>query len=492
MDVREIQRRTLTGIGWKQMGAAVTLSLGILRAILLARFLMPQEVGLAALARFFVEFSGRLMGLDLDRALVQHPRPQEGTYRTYVSLRLGVGVVRFGILWVLAPALGRLYPGFPGLSLILRGFAVSALLAPWNGFQEAMLRRRLAFRRLALADVASAVVATVGAPWLAWAGWGAWALVAERLLGLGARFLVLWSRPAWHPRPGWRREEALHFLRFGFPLWVNGWLTYLLDRAGDFWSGTFLGGAALGFYNKAYELALYGRRAVAKPISEVLFSTFARLQEDRPALSQAFFRSFFVLVRFGAFLALGLALLAPEGIPFLLGPQWRPMVRTFQLMVVYTWLDPLSMVASYLLIAVGQPRLTARVRGIQILVFLPAMALLGRLWGIEGVALAADLMAVVGIGWLLAYGRRYVSYSWRAVWIPPLAAGLGAGGAAWWAGWTAQGLGWPSGAVLAVRLGALLLLFPALLFLLEGPRLRRVGGEAWGLLRGRWARRGAT
>jgi PST family polysaccharide transporter len=202
-------------------------------------------------------------------------------------------------------------------------------------------------------------------------------------------------------------------------MWFSGNLGFLLDRFDDWWVGTYLGSSPLGFYSRAYEFAGYPRRVIANPLLSVFFPTFARLQDDRQRLSRAFFRMTSFMVRVGVLFTLVFIFTAPEFIVIFLGDKWMPMLVTFQLMIVYTLLDPLSMAAENLLAATGYPGIIARTRFVQVVAFIPAVALMGLSMGIEGVALAADLMILIGAFLLFHYTKNVVDYSDRALWFWP-------------------------------------------------------------------------
>ena len=224
-----------------------------------------------------------------------------------------------------------------------------------------ILDRRLAFRRIAAADALS-VVMTIVAPLMAWQGLGVWALVGEQASGYAA---VQPGRVVGCKAGGRlaraRSHTARWLIQYGWAVWLGGNLTYLLDRFDDFWIGRSLGATSLGFYARAYDFARYSRRVVANPILSVFFPTFARLQQDRARLLRAFFRAASLMIRTGGLFSLLFVLTAPEFIPLLLGPQWLPMLLTFQLMIVYTFLDPLALSASNLLSATGQPQIVFRI-----------------------------------------------------------------------------------------------------------------------------------
>lgn len=120
-------------------------------------------------------------------------------------------------------------------------------------------------------------------------------------------------------------------------------------------------------------------------------------------------------------------LLAPELISFL-DETWQPLLVTFQLMIIYTLLDPLSVGAADLLIAIGRPDLPFRTKIFQIVIFIPSVILLGGWLGIEGVALAANLMVGSGALILFMFTRRFVDYSARRLWLWPTFALVVTGG----------------------------------------------------------------
>ncbi|NJN55938.1 MAG: hypothetical protein HC804_15040 [Anaerolineae bacterium] len=85
----------------------------------------------------------------------------------------------------------------------------------------------------------------------------------------------------------------------------------------------------------------------------------------------------------------------------------------------YTLLDPLAIGAGDLLIAIGRPDLPFRTKIFQIVIFIPAVILLGNWLGIEGVALAANLMVGLGALILFRLTHRFVDYSARRLWLWP-------------------------------------------------------------------------
>lgn len=480
---RQIAARAVRGSVYNAGTAVFTLSLGFVRAVLLARLLLPEHFGAAALALFFNGLANQLRALGMDSALIQRRDVGGEVLPTYFTLRMALLLGSVGILAAFTPALSWFYPDAPRLGPLVLAFAGISLLRGANAVQETLLTRQLAFARLAHANIAASVTTTVVAPLLAWHGWGVWSLVAEQLSGQLARAIVVWGlyRP-WRPRWGWDADVARWFWRFGVRVWTGNNLNFVLLRFGDFWTGTALGHIPLGFYSRATQFAGYTGRAIA-PLGSIFFPTFSRLQGDRLRLSQAFFRAISLVVRLDVGLAVILIVAAPEATALLLGERWLPMVTAFQLMVVFTMLDPVENGAGDLLLAAGQPGRIVRVRVVQCLLFVPAVVLLGSAWGIVGVAVAADIAMLTGVLLLLRETRRIVEYSPRRLWWWPAVAVAAAVVAARLSAPVSTGL--PLWAVCAVKISVVGGVYAAVLWLTERAEIEMGWRLVWGLMRTR-------
>lgn len=430
-DQPDIARQAFSGSVASFAASAITITLGLIRTLLLLKLLLPGDFGVAAQALFFVGLTALIRLPGMDRGIVHREEVSQATLSSWFTLRMSTLGGSLLLLALLTPLITRFYPDMPLLGPVILAFLAVNIIAGLSAVQEIIHSRDLHFKRIAWANVISAVATTILTPYLAWQGWGVWSLVAEQFIGQFTRMVVFWtSRHMWFPRLGWNKTEIRWLGDFGLKSMANANLTYALNRFDDFWVGTFLGKTALGYYSRAYELARYPRRLAANPLLIVFFPTFARLQSDRTRLSKAFVRSSAIIIRFGLWVSLLFILLAPELVLFL-GEAWYPMLTTLQLMVVYTMLDPVSLVASNLLIAMGYPEKLTRTRLVQAAFFIPAVIGLSRWQGIEGVAVAANLMILLGIVILYRQVRSFVDFSAMRLWIRPLLAMVVTGVIVW-------------------------------------------------------------
>jgi O-antigen/teichoic acid export membrane protein len=397
----------------------------MVRSILLARLLPVETFGVYAFANSIIALTVMVPNFGMVEAFLHRAPETEDLKQTaanHFTLKL-----LFTFLWAALMVAGAfvLSTGETRTALLL-------LIATTSGMQlvqtpRLILNRRVVYRRLAILGSLDAILTTLVAVGLAWRGQTLWALLATDAVTLILTVLALYVwRPVWRPRLAWSTGVVRYFLRFGSRVLAADALLRALDRIDDLWTGLALGDTALGYYSKAYTFATYPRVILAAPINSVAAGTYAELKQDRRRLSQAFFRTNALLVRSGFFLGGVLALVAPELIRLLLGAKWLPMLDAFRLMLVYTLLDPIKITVASVITVSGSPEKVVRARTIQLVVLVIGLVALGPVFGIVGVAVAVDLMLVVGVLLLLWEARRFVDFSWfRLFVVPALALGVG-------------------------------------------------------------------
>ena len=415
-----IRQRAITGIGYTTLAKVITTTIGFIRTLLLLKLLHPDDFGSVTFALFFASLIGAVTQFSLHHAFIHGASENEDEFAASVmTVDITLATGRLGLAILLSPLLAWLYPEYPLLPLLLIIFFAAYIPGAAAAAPLAVLERRMAYRRIATINVVSSFVITTMTIGLAWLGFGIWALVLEVVLMRLLLFAGLYAyKPPWKPRLRFKTDFIRRYSRFSLAISGSNLLAFLTDRFDDYWTGDFLGKTSLGYYSRAYELAGYPRRIIASPVIKVAFPTFSHLRHDKNTLSQAFVRYLAFLIRAGFWVALTLFLTAPEFIA-LLGDKWLPMLTTFRIMVIYTLVDPLTGLLSVLFIALGRPIITTKTRVIQLILFVPGVAALGHFYGIEGVAVAADIMIMTGFIILLLKARQHVVFSVRYLFAAP-------------------------------------------------------------------------
>lgn len=416
-----LAERSVTSVAWNTGTNLVKVAILLGRSIILARLLPVEVFGVYTLATSIVTFSGIIPTFGMGSAFI-HRVPEtadeEQAAAVQFTLRLLLSAVWAAAMVLLAWWLAE---GAMRLALIVLTPAYAVLYL--TDTPKYILTRRIQHRRLAVLDLLVAILTTVVAIGLAWRGYGLITLLATDIVTVTVTAIALYGwRRVWRPRLLWLPGTVRYYLTFGSRAMAGTALGEALDNVDDIWVGANLGNYALGLYSRAYAFATYPRRVLAFPVNLVAGGTLAELKEDRLRMSQAFFRTNSLLIHSGFLMGGLLVLVAEEFVAIALGDKWLPMVTTFQLMAVFTLLDPLRVTVSQLFYAVGQPARVVRVRTVQLIALVSGLYLVGQNWGIVGVAIIVDIVLLIGLIPLLIMARKIVDFSFRRLFAAPIIA----------------------------------------------------------------------
>ena len=389
----EFRRVSLAGVFWS--GAQQLGERGVRWAVylVLARIIAPESFGIVALSAAIIEVLQVLLNQGLPTAIVQRqdlqPAHLDSAFWIYVagSIPLTIGCI------AAADPIARAFHS-PELAPVLRWFALALPLGALDNVQDAVFRRRLAFRPLALRAAAGQVCGAALALALGIGGAGVWSLVALALVPPGVGTTILWAVSPWRPRFRFsvaRYRELLGFGIFGMGLHAVG----LIQRRADYLLiGAMLGPLALGLYAMARQILTVVTGFTESAIGPVAWSTLCRLQGDperldRAARAIAAHQALVVMP-----VSLGIAVTAPVLIPALLGDRWDASVPVTQALGCLAAVTALSGVNGSAILATGAVRWRTVLELVRVTVSVGAL-LLGARWGITGVGWALVVGAVV-------------------------------------------------------------------------------------------------
>jgi len=459
-----LAHRSVRSSMYTMAASGINTVISFFRSILLARLIAPEIFGVYALTTSFVLITSSIPIFGMASALLHRAPESEGEEALRVHFTI---TLIFNILWASAVAIIGAFT-FPHEYLwLLWIFLATQFVDNLTVTSRTVFIRNVTFGRIAAVDTLVIILATASALLIAWQGHGIIGLISTDVVAaVVAVFGYLVIRPPWKIRLGWSAERVRYFLNFGYRTFLGSLVGQALDNIENLWTGRYLGTTQLGYYSRAYTFSIYPRKVLANPINSVASGTYAELKNQKKKLSQAFFRANALLVRSGFLMAGWLALIAPEFINLVIGKEWLPMLTAFRIMLLFTLLDPIRVTLATLFIAVGKPETVFWARLVQLGVLITGLFLFGNLFGIAGVAVAVNLMILIGIIILLWQARTYVDFSiLRLFGAPALALllGLTAGRLAIEIPGIAGSL-WRTGIIKSVAFGGMYLL---VIFLLE-------------------------
>jgi PST family polysaccharide transporter len=390
------QQRVRTAIGWSYLLTAGRIGSSVLVTFLLAKLLGPTEFGLVAMATVFVMVAQTLLQQGLVSAIVQRDTlTPEHLDAAFLALLLGgLGVTA---LTALASPVWAWVNGEPRLTLVCLALSPLVLLQGLSVVPEALLRRDLQFRSVAVRTLLAALVSGVVGVGLAVAGAGVWALVAQQVVNAGVSLVVVWLVCRWRPSRRPRLGAIRELWRFSAHSANAGIGVILSSKADLIFTGIFFGPVATGIYRLAARLPDMLVDVTVRSLQQVALPSLSRLQKDRAAFAAHLAQ----LQHMGAVTGLPvLGVLAATAGPLVtfLGPQWAGTQTPLRLLCLYGAVNVYGVLLGPALQAIGQPGRLAAITWGRGVLGVATLAALGMLVTGGAPAGQAAIVALAGIG----------------------------------------------------------------------------------------------
>lgn len=382
--------RAAHGVAWTA-GARMAIQVVQFGAsLVLARLLLPSQYGLAAVAWTVTSFAFLFNDLGLSSWLVQTQKitGRDASTAFWINAAAGIGLTL--LLLALANPLASLF-GHPGLAPLLRiasiAFTISLTAVP-----NALLERRMQFRKIAAVDIAAQTTGFSISVLSAILGAGAASLVIGPLAATAIASLASFILARWLPTARPSRVSARKLLGYGGHLTGFTILAFWALNLDNLLIGRFVGTASLGFYNRAYMLMLMPMQQVSGALGRVLLPVLSSVREDE----QRFRRVVLRICRTNSVLLcpvlIGLASVSHNFILVAFGHRW---LGTAPLLAILCLSGPpqvFASIAGLVCQAAGKARLLSTWGNLSNISLIAAIVA-GLPWGAKGVCIAFTLRA---------------------------------------------------------------------------------------------------
>jgi O-antigen/teichoic acid export membrane protein len=349
-----LRQKSAEGIFWSaaQSWGARAISFFIILA--LARLVKPEAFGLVAYATVFISLAQIFVDQGFSDAIVQCTNLEREHLDTAFWISLLTGILLTGIGIGASQVIAQLFHE-PDLAPIIGFLSISFVLSALSGVQQALLRRQLAFKVLALRSFIVTVISGLVAVGLAFLGWGVWSLVAKMLVASFINIIALWTVTDWRPSFHVSMSHFKQLFSFGINIVASNFVDFFSLHGDDFLIGYYLGPIALGYYTLAYNLLIVMTDFVISVPNAVLFPAFSRLQSDIERLKQSFFEVSRLqsIISFPIFL--GISVTASEIVVILYGQEWAPSIPVIQILMLLGISRSITYFHSSIIRATGKP-----------------------------------------------------------------------------------------------------------------------------------------
>ena len=354
--------------------------------MVLARLLTPAEIGVYSVGAAVVALAHVLRDFGVGNYLIQEKELTTERIRTAFGVALAIAWTMAAAVFALSDPVADFYDE-PGLRQVLRVLSLTFLVIPFGSPVLALLQRDMAFGRLYVVEVASAVAHVTTGITLAALGFGfmslAWASLASA--AMTAAIAVLNRPKIARLLPSfkeWRRVAS-----FGSYSSAASVVSEIGMAAPDLILGRLLGFTAVGLFSRAMGVIQLFNRTVMHAVMPVMTPAFAAKSRRGEELLGPYLKSlsYVTVLSWPFFIFLGF--MAYPIIRILFGDQWDAAVPLVQILCLAGIFRPLFYFVQPVFIALGQVRTNLKVavvcNTISVLLFF-----LGALHSLEAAAVA--------------------------------------------------------------------------------------------------------
>jgi teichuronic acid exporter len=403
--------RFVRNIGWIGLSELFIRLSRLFTTVILARFLSPEEYGLAAIVLTSHEFVRVFTRNGIIDKIIQSDEAElEGICHTAFSLNWLIAIFLFIGQCLAAIAIAGFYHT-PRLITPICSIALTYLIYPLVAVNVGLIRRGNYLHILALITSIQISVDNLLTALFAFCGWGMWAIVAPKLI-VAPLWVILFLH--YHP---WRMKQSFTLKYWckitGFSTRILGieLLTTFRENVDYLLIGRLVGVEALGVYYFAFNAGLGMSLSVINAIRVSLFSDLCTLKANTKQFTQRYTQSLRKIAILIVPLVALQSSLAPVYVPLVFGQKWvtQGAVPILILICCSALSRPFADAASLMFRAFGSPQIELRWN--MVFTVILAMAIwIGTDWGIIGAAIAVLLTHLLLQPLYTAWATRKILY----------------------------------------------------------------------------------
>lgn len=419
---KSLGKQTTDALIWGFLDFVAVKVVFLVRILVLARLLTPEDFGLLAIGVTAIDVLMKLSDFGIKTALIQRPDAKKQDYDAGWT----IGVVRASLVTLIvilaAPQIAAFF-GDLRATAIIQVLAIGVILDALASIKIAGLNRKLQFRSIAITHLVEAGVITVVAITMA-TSYGVWALVAGSLAGSLSYIVVSYIVAPYRPRLRWHKSAVSELLNYGRWIFLTGIIVMLAQAGLRAIISRHLGVTELGIFFLATRLAYLPYTAVVGVVESVTFPVYAQIQ-DRANKARELFRT--AMLGTATLLipsCLLLAALAPGLVEHILGERWAGTTTAVQILAISSPLGLAAHAAVPLLKGMGLPSRVTVYEALKTgLILTFAWSLVGY-FGLLGAVMALLVAVSVSQPLCIAYTRKLLEHPYAGLFPPLLAVTL--------------------------------------------------------------------
>jgi PST family polysaccharide transporter len=319
------------GVVWSFVRESVSEILVFPASMVIARLLTPREFGIAAASVFFIQLAGRLGEMGFNSALIRAKEVKPIHLQTVFLVQIGIGLTLCATMIALSPWIAHFY-NMPEATHVLPIAALGFVIAPWGSVSSTILQRNLEYKKNTTIDWVQLVVTSVTNVGLALLGFSYMSIIYARLSSNAATQAMRLYFTGWRPTFQFSKAALMEILPSGTGFFAKRLLDYSAENGDNLIVGKVLGLTSLGLYDKAYSTMDRFLTRLNTGGPGVMFRVFAVIHEEPERFRRAYTKVMLSSSLLGFPVFTALAVMAPQTMAIMFGPQWGGAAAPFALL----------------------------------------------------------------------------------------------------------------------------------------------------------------
>lgn len=384
--MKSYKQKVIHAFLWMGAGTLVGQLVAWISTIFVIRLLTPSDYGVMAMVLTFAYFMQMISEFGIGAAIIQKDKVDNNQIRQVHGFVLIFCLLGSILTYFSAPLVAAFF-NEDGLVNLVKFISLNFILVAFYTVPQSLLVREMNFKSKAKVDFSSQVITALTTLILAFLDFGVWALAIGVVISHVVKvigFTLSYGSWIW---PDFRFTQIKSFFNYGMILTFERMLWYVYIQADIVIGGKMLGGAALGFYNVALTLSSLVLDKILPTVTQIVFASYSRIQSDIERINRNLLTSIKLISAILFPISYGMAAVAPEALPLLLGNKWIPIIVPFQILCFIAPFKGLGALFPPALFAIDKPKVNLANMAIAALIMTLAFYI-GAHWGIIGLSVA--------------------------------------------------------------------------------------------------------
>jgi len=401
-----LKQKAISGASWSFAGRIIQQGVQFIIGVILARMLLPEEYGLIAMSMVFITVFYVFVDSGFSAAIVQRKKITNRDLTTVFYINMGVSIVLFTILFLLAPLIANFY-NESNLVNIVRTLSIIIILYAFSIVQSSIIRRNVNFKLQTRIEVIAQILSGIIAIYFAYNGFGVWALVLKTLLNQTLINIQLWIKNKWFPTFEFNTSSFKELFSFSSKLLIAGIFDRVYQQLNILVVGKFFPANELGYYSRAVQFKNLPSQVVSNSLMSFLLPVFSKMQGEPERMKNAAQKVLKIVMYFNINAMIFMGIVAEPMIQVLLGDKWLPTVPYLQLLVFVGVFYPMHAINVQILTALGRSDLFLRVEVLKKIIGITPI-FLGIFIGIKAMIIGMILTSVIALYINTVYTNRLI------------------------------------------------------------------------------------